>query len=191
MGRAMQPPFARVAQLWKRRSLCLTSTPNEGSLCPGCGIGEPNDDRSSVTACWRHGRFCGARMQAARRTSGQACSNRFPDDRARSTLSCARWIRMPTSPSSAAAGGRARGRIIEVVGRVLDLDGRPVPNAKLDLWQANAAGRYAHPGDDNPRPLIPTSRVRPPSLPTPRVAFASGPSSPAPIPAAFPICTST
>jgi protocatechuate 3,4-dioxygenase beta subunit len=51
--------------------------------------------------------------------------------------------------------GRARGRVIEVVGRVLDLDGRPVPNAKLDLWQANAAGRYAHPGDDNPAPLDP------------------------------------
>jgi protocatechuate 3,4-dioxygenase beta subunit len=49
--------------------------------------------------------------------------------------------------------GRARGQVIEVVGRVLDPDGRPLPRARLDLWQANAAGRYSHPADDNPAPL--------------------------------------
>ena len=51
--------------------------------------------------------------------------------------------------------GRARGEIINVVGRVLDPDGRPVPFASIDLWQANAAGRYAHPADTNPAPLDP------------------------------------
>lgn len=51
--------------------------------------------------------------------------------------------------------GRAKGKVIEVFGRVLDPDGRPVPHAKLDLWQANAAGRYAHRADDNPAPLDP------------------------------------
>jgi protocatechuate 3,4-dioxygenase, beta subunit len=51
--------------------------------------------------------------------------------------------------------GRPKGQVIEVVGRVLDLDGRPVPGAKLDLWQANAAGRYSHPADQNPAPLDP------------------------------------
>jgi protocatechuate 3,4-dioxygenase beta subunit len=51
--------------------------------------------------------------------------------------------------------GRPRGQVIEVVGRVLDPDGRPVPRARLDLWQANAAGRYWHPADDNPAPLDP------------------------------------
>jgi len=50
---------------------------------------------------------------------------------------------------------RARGQVINVVGRVLDPDGRPVPFAAIDLWQANAAGRYAHPGDGNPAPLDP------------------------------------
>lgn len=49
----------------------------------------------------------------------------------------------------------ARGQVIEVTGRVLGPDGKPVPNAKLDIWQANAAGRYAHPGDTNPAPLDP------------------------------------
>lgn len=51
--------------------------------------------------------------------------------------------------------GRPKGQIIEVVGRVVDPNGRPVPAARIDLWQANAAGRYAHPGDGNPAPLDP------------------------------------
>lgn len=51
--------------------------------------------------------------------------------------------------------GRAKGDVIEVFGRVLNLEGRPVPHAKIDLWQANAAGRYAHRADDNPAPLDP------------------------------------
>lgn len=55
----------------------------------------------------------------------------------------------------ASASAPALGEVIEVSGRVLALDGKPVPNAKLDIWQANAAGRYAHPGDDNPAPLDP------------------------------------
>lgn len=42
---------------------------------------------------------------------------------------------------------RALGEIIEVSGRVLARDGTPQANARLELWQANAAGRYAHPGD--------------------------------------------
>lgn len=49
--------------------------------------------------------------------------------------------------------GRPRGQVIEVIGRVTDLDGKPLPGASFDLWQANADGRYAHPGDTNPAPL--------------------------------------
>lgn len=44
-------------------------------------------------------------------------------------------------------GARARGPIIEVSGRVLARDGTPQANARLEIWQANAVGRYAHPGD--------------------------------------------
>src|SRR5690242_13597204 len=40
---------------------------------------------------------------------------------------------------------RAAGQIIEVRGRVLTSRGRPVAGARLELWQANAAGRYVHP----------------------------------------------
>lgn len=44
-------------------------------------------------------------------------------------------------------GPRARGEVIEVSGRVLYRDGTPQANARLEIWQANAVGRYAHPGD--------------------------------------------
>ncbi len=40
-------------------------------------------------------------------------------------------------------------------GRVLDGDGRPVPNTLVEVWQANAAGRYAHDLDRHPAPLDP------------------------------------
>jgi protocatechuate 3,4-dioxygenase beta subunit len=52
--------------------------------------------------------------------------------------------------------GVAKGTPINVLGRVVDMKGNPVPNARLELWQANAAGRYLHPGDaSNPRPIDP------------------------------------
>ena len=38
-----------------------------------------------------------------------------------------------------------RGERIRIEGRVLDGDGEPVPDAMIEIWQADAAGRYAHP----------------------------------------------
>lgn len=40
-----------------------------------------------------------------------------------------------------------------IEGRVLDGDGNPVPDALIELWQANAHGKYAHPGDDQDKPV--------------------------------------
>ena len=51
--------------------------------------------------------------------------------------------------------GIAQGRKIFIEGQVLDTDGQPVENATVDLWQANAAGRYRHPYDSNPAPVDP------------------------------------
>jgi protocatechuate 3,4-dioxygenase beta subunit len=51
--------------------------------------------------------------------------------------------------------GRALGQIIEVSGHVVNVRGDPVPNAKIEVWQANAAGRYFHPSDTNTAPLDP------------------------------------
>lgn len=47
----------------------------------------------------------------------------------------------------------AKGQVIELSGRVLGANGVPVSNAKLELWQCNAEGRYAHPFDQSGRPL--------------------------------------
>jgi protocatechuate 3,4-dioxygenase beta subunit len=47
------------------------------------------------------------------------------------------------------------GERIIVEGRVLDEDGRPVPQTLVEIWQANAAGRYAHRVDQHAAPLDP------------------------------------
>jgi len=51
--------------------------------------------------------------------------------------------------------GEPHGQRIVVTGRVLDGDGRPVPHTLVEVWQANAAGRYAHEVDRHPAPLDP------------------------------------
>lgn len=51
---------------------------------------------------------------------------------------------------------RAAGKVIEVRGRVLGPTGQPIKGARVQLWQANAAGRYAHTADAaNAAPLDP------------------------------------
>ncbi len=51
--------------------------------------------------------------------------------------------------------GEPLGERIIVTGRVLDGDGRPVRNSLIEIWQANAAGRYIHQVDQHPAPLDP------------------------------------
>ena len=52
--------------------------------------------------------------------------------------------------------GRALGPLLYVSGRVVNTRGEPLANALLEVWQANAAGRYAHAGDNtNKSPLDP------------------------------------
>ncbi|MDF2704207.1 MAG: protocatechuate 3,4-dioxygenase, beta subunit, partial [Rubrobacteraceae bacterium] len=51
--------------------------------------------------------------------------------------------------------GEPVGERIIVTGRVLDGDGRPVRNSLVEIWQANAAGRYTHHLDQHPAPLDP------------------------------------
>jgi protocatechuate 3,4-dioxygenase alpha subunit len=51
------------------------------------------------------------------------------------------------------------GERIAIEGRVIDGDGAPVPDALIETWQANAAGRYAHPDDQQTdKPLDPNFR---------------------------------
>ncbi len=67
--------------------------------------------------------------------------------------------RIPTKPEDADLTHQHRGeplgeRII-IGGRVLDSDGRPVRDTLVEVWQANAAGRYADPADEHNAPLDP------------------------------------
>jgi protocatechuate 3,4-dioxygenase beta subunit len=55
----------------------------------------------------------------------------------------------PTEGGDLTAGGKARGTVLYLSGRVLAADGHPVAGAKVEIWQANAAGRYPHPNDEN------------------------------------------
>lgn len=51
--------------------------------------------------------------------------------------------------------GEPLGERIVVGGQVLDSDGRPVSGAIVEVWQANAAGRYIDPADEHPAPIDP------------------------------------
>jgi protocatechuate 3,4-dioxygenase, beta subunit len=51
--------------------------------------------------------------------------------------------------------GEPQGERMIVTGRVLEEDGRPVRNALVEIWQANAGGRYRHESDRHPAPLDP------------------------------------
>jgi protocatechuate 3,4-dioxygenase, beta subunit len=52
-------------------------------------------------------------------------------------------------------GGEPIGERIRVQGRVIDGDGRPVRNQLVEIWQANAAGRYIHKRDQHQAPIDP------------------------------------
>jgi len=53
------------------------------------------------------------------------------------------------------AAGQPIGERIVVRGRLLDGDGRPVRGQLVEIWQANAAGRYVHKRDQHPAPIDP------------------------------------
>jgi protocatechuate 3,4-dioxygenase beta subunit len=51
--------------------------------------------------------------------------------------------------------GKPQGQLIVVSGRVVEEDGRPVSDTLVEIWQANAAGRYRHLVDRHDAPLDP------------------------------------
>ena len=69
------------------------------------------------------------------------------------------WDRLMVGPQgldlTAQHKGVPQGQRIIVSGRVLDDRGRAVPNTVLEIWQANAAGRYIHSADSWDAPLDP------------------------------------
>jgi protocatechuate 3,4-dioxygenase alpha subunit len=51
-----------------------------------------------------------------------------------------------------------KGERVTIAGRVLDGEGKPINDALIELWQANAAGKYDHPEDTQDKPLDPLFR---------------------------------
>lgn len=65
------------------------------------------------------------------------------------------FIRDRDNDLTAHGQGAPLGERMIVVGRVLDAEGRPVRRSLVEIWQANASGRYDHPGDTHDAPLDP------------------------------------
>ena len=62
----------------------------------------------------------------------------------------------------AVATADTQGARVSIEGAVLDGAGAPIPDALIEIWQANAAGRYHHPDDARELPVDPDlRRIRP------------------------------
>jgi protocatechuate 3,4-dioxygenase, beta subunit len=68
------------------------------------------------------------------------------------------FVRDADNDLTAHGSGAPLGERMIVAGRVLDADGRPVRRSLVEVWQANASGRYDHPGDTHDAPLDPNFR---------------------------------
>jgi protocatechuate 3,4-dioxygenase beta subunit len=55
----------------------------------------------------------------------------------------------------AGRSGHAKGTIVDVGGRLLDEEGRPLAGVQIEIWQVNAYGRYHHQYDDQDKPWDP------------------------------------
>ena len=61
----------------------------------------------------------------------------------------------PDTSGDLTGGGKAAGPILYLSGRILATDGNPIPGARVEIWQANAKGRYGHPHESDHAPLDP------------------------------------
>lgn len=84
--------------------------------------------------------FIARPLTLTERTGPLGLSRRLPADRADLTR------RSPDGP-------RAQGPLIVVRGRIVDEDGAPVPGALVEIWHANASGKYLHEDDAFNAPL--------------------------------------
>ena len=64
----------------------------------------------------------------------------------------------PIPDLSVVDGKAALGERIIVHGRITDEDDRPIPHTIVEIWQANASGRYQHPADQHDAPTDPNFR---------------------------------
>jgi protocatechuate 3,4-dioxygenase, alpha subunit len=64
-------------------------------------------------------------------------------------------IGMTRTPMNVVATESTQGQRIRIEGRVFDGDGAAIPDAMVEIWQANSYGRYNHPDDKQEKPLDP------------------------------------
>jgi protocatechuate 3,4-dioxygenase alpha subunit len=62
---------------------------------------------------------------------------------------------LPQEAQESLVADATAGERITIEGRLLDGDGAPIDDALIEIWQANAAGRYDHPDDRQQQPLDP------------------------------------
>ena len=65
-------------------------------------------------------------------------------------------IGLTRTPMHAMVTDETRGQRIVIEGQVFDGDGAAIPDVMVEIWQANAYGRYNHPDDKQEKPLDPT-----------------------------------
>lgn len=65
-------------------------------------------------------------------------------------------IGLTRKPMNILVTNAAQGERIRIEGRVFDGDGQTVPDAMIEIWQANSYGRYHHPDDKQEKPLDPS-----------------------------------
>ncbi len=65
------------------------------------------------------------------------------------------FMHTPIENGDLTNGGKAAGTVLHLSGRILTDDGAPIVNARVEIWQANTHGRYAHPNDTTSQPLDP------------------------------------
>jgi protocatechuate 3,4-dioxygenase, beta subunit len=87
------------------------------------------------------------RAQVTRRTPAQILGPFYP-------------VNKPTDQDAdltqiSGRAGRAAGQVLYLNGTVATRFGVPIPGANIEIWQANAHGRYTHVSDRNPAPLDP------------------------------------
>lgn len=63
--------------------------------------------------------------------------------------------RTPDATGDLTDGGRAQGLVLLLAGTINRLNGTPIENAEVQIWQANSHGRYRHHGDASDVPLDP------------------------------------
>jgi protocatechuate 3,4-dioxygenase, alpha subunit len=64
-------------------------------------------------------------------------------------------IGLTRKPMNVMASESTQGQRIRIEGQVFDGDGVPIPDVMVEIWQANAYGRYNHPDDKQEKPLDP------------------------------------